>query len=208
MCLIKFKSKNMKVKQKPCKGTGKAKGHGCGEIKFAHRYGLCTQCFAKWLYNTPDGLKMLSDAAIKASSDRISLEKAFKEKKERVGLTTILDSVEQICHKYIRLRDEGKPCAACGAPYSSDFQASHCYKAELYSSLRFNEFNIHGGCIGCNIYKDGNIDVYKVRLPMIIGEAKAEELRLLASRDQNNFKWDREELKRIKEYYKLKIKQL
>jgi len=199
----------MKVKKKPCKGTGPAKVFdSCGDIKYPHRYGLCRSCFSKWLLTTDNGKIVLENARIKATSARIGLEQATKEKKERVGLTTLLNSVKEVCHRYIRLRDCGKPCAACGAPYSSDFHASHCYKAELYSSLRFNEFNIHGGCIGCNIFNDGNIDVYKVRLPMIIGKEKAKELELLASHDQNNFQWDREKLKEIREYYKQKIKHL
>ena len=198
----------MKIKKKPCKGSGKAIGYGCGKIGYPFRYGLCRSCFAKFLYNTPEGLKMVEKAAIKVTSDRKGLEQATKEKKERIGLTTLLNSVKEVCHRYVRLRDYGKPCAACGAPYSTDFHASHCYKAELYSALRFNEFNIHGGCIGCNIYKDGNIDIYKVRLPMIIGEEKAKELELIASQDQNNFQWDREKLKEIREYYKQKIKHL
>lgn len=200
---------NIKIKQKKCRGVGPAKGFdACGELKYPHRYGLCSSCFSLWLLTTENGKMVLGRASIKATSDRIGLEQASKEKKERLGLTTLLNSVKEVCHRYIRLRDWGKPCAACGTPYSPDFHASHCYKAELYSSLRFNEFNIHGGCIKCNLYKDGNVDVYKVRLPMIIGAERAKELEELASLDQNNFKWDREKLREIREYYKKKIKEL
>jgi len=47
-----------------------------------------------------------------------------------------------------------------------------------------------------------------LRLPTIIGEEKAKELSEIAKTSQNNYKWDREELKEIRKYYRNKIKEI
>jgi len=70
------------------------------------------------------------------------------------------------CHKYIRKRDESKPCISCGK-YSYNKQAGH-YKPDGQNSLlRYNEYNIHGQCIECNINKSGNTALYKANLELI-----------------------------------------
>ncbi len=130
-----------------------------------------------------------------------------KEKKDRKKLTTLLKSVKNTCHEYIRLRDKGKPCISCGTQWHQEFQAGHFYKAETFSTIKFNELNIHGQCVQCNIRKDGNNSEYTVRLPDRIGFKDFEHLNYLASIDKKtNFKWERENLIEIRKYYRGKIK--
>lgn len=139
----------------------------------------------------------------------MELEKAKEETKQNKSLSQLLINVRTVCHTYIKKRDYGKPCISCGEPWHKDFQAGHYYKAELYSTLKFDELNIHGQCEGCNIRKDGNLSEYAVKLPNRIGIEKVEELNELASLDhQKDFKWDRIELNKIRQYYKSKTKEL
>ena len=199
------------ITHKPCKGNGKTKGHGCDtitDVRF-RKFGLCMSCYANWLYTSKDGKDMIAKATLKASKPRKDLETATKIHKDRKGLTSLIKSVVNVCHEYIRLRDKHKSCIACGTEWKSDFQASHFYKAELYSSLKLNENNIFGGCVECNIRKDGNLSEYTVNLPKRIGVVKFEELNHLANLDHSlNFKWDREDLKRIRKEYQLKLKNI
>lgn len=198
-------------KEKPCKGTGQTKGYGCGKLTKFRKYGLGTMCgcYGEWLFGTDLGKLKLKKAIDKVQKPRIELEKAFEEKKDRNKITTLIQSVVSVCHTYIRLRDKGKPCIACGTPYKEDFHASHYYKSELYSSLKFNEHNIHGGCQECNLRKEGNLSEYAVRLPERIGEDAFTNLNYLASQDKKQvFKWDREMLKATRDYYKQKIKDI
>ena len=200
----------MKVKKKICKGSGKAKGfESCGELKYRHRYGLCSSCFAKWLYGTPEGLIVLEKAAIKATSDRRGLEQMEAEIKDRQSLSSLILSLITVFHEYIRLRDKYKPCAACGTAWHNGFQASHYYKADTFPSLRFHEFNVHGGCVLCNCRKDGNLSEYAVRLPNIIGQEEFDKLVVMADLEKKtDFKWDREELKRLRIHYRKKLNEL
>jgi hypothetical protein len=133
-----------------------------------------------------------------------------KEINERKGLTTVLNSVKNACHKYIRERDKGKPCVSCGTQWHKDFHAGHYYKAEIFSSIKFNEYNINGQCVKCNIRKEGNLNDYEINLPNRIGIDSFKALKQLAilDRKQTNFKWDREELKRIRLYYNKKFKEI
>lgn len=200
----------MKVKEKPCKGTGNAKGYGCGKLTQHRIYGLGKMCcYADWLYNSPKGLEKVRKAALKVSKPRLEYETAKKERKDRNKITTLIESVKTVCHNYIKLRDKGKPCISCGAPYHSEHQAGHYYKAELYSSLKFNEWNINGQCVRCNIRLEGNLSQYVVNLPSRIGEDNFRVIEGMADVEKKlKWKWDRESLKSIREYYKQKIKEL
>jgi len=199
----------MKVKQKKCSGTRKAKGHGCGKVGYPFKYGLGTCCYPKWLYSTPEGLKCVEAASIKATSDRTGLERMEKEITEHRNINTVISSLATRVHKYIRLRDRYKPCISCGTHWNIDFQAGHYYKAELYPSIKFNEFNISGQCRQCNLRKDGNFDGYTTNLPNRIGNIEFDQLVVLAELEKKeDFKWNREKLKEIREYYKEKAKEL
>jgi len=199
------------IKEKKCKGTGKAKGWGCDSLTDVRKrkYGLCMSCYATWLYSSEDGLKMVESAKLKATKPRIELEKATKDTKDRIGLTSLIKSVVNVCHKYIRARDKGKPCISCLTSWNKDFQAGHFKKAELFTSIKLHEHNINGQCQQCNLRKDGNESEYSINLPKRIGQDNYKELVRLAELDHSlNFKWDREELKKIRTEYNNKIKNL
>lgn len=200
------------IQEKKCKGQGKAKSvKGCGKlVKVKYRkYGLCTSCYADFILNTDYGKLLLEKATLKATKQRRELETATKEKKNREGLTTLLESVKKVCHDYIKLRDKGKPCISCGHPWHSEHQAGHFYKAELYSNLKFHELNINGQCVRCNIRLEGNLNPYAINLENKIGKWKFNVLKAEAEQyNKNGFKWDREVLKSIRTNYRNKIKKL
>ena len=199
----------MKVKPKKCKGNYRTSLEGCGKLVYKRTYGLCDSCYAEWLLTTKDGQKKLKDATLKATKDRRELEKAEKEIKDSKRISYLLTNVKNIVHKYIRLRDKGKTCISCGVNWREDFQAGHFYKSELYSSLRFDEDNIHAQCPKCNMYDEGNLNKYDLRLPKRIGEAKYNKLKERAADDKKiAFKWDREELEEIRKDFKAKLKKL
>lgn len=194
-------------KKKPCKGTGKAKESGCGQITIRRKYGLCMTCYPKWLYSTPEGKKMVERLTIKATEPSRELQKAFKEKKDRNKLQYLLMNTMIVCHKYIRERDKGKPCVSCGQLWGKDHQAGHWKKAELYSTLKFFENNIHNQCQGCNLMKDGNVQRYADRITMRITEQEKQEIeQMCIDERQSNFKWDRQELEELRTYYNEKYK--
>jgi len=204
------------IKKKKCKGQNLAYGFsGCGDLVTAEtrKYGLCRNCYKTWLTTTEEGKQKIKRTILKVQKPRLEAEKQLKEAEQqanqRKSITTLLNQVKTYCHKYIRLRDKDKPCISCGIPYKSDFDAGHYYKAELYSDLKFDENNIHGQCIQCNRMNEGNLNEYSINLPGRIGLNNFNLLKKQAENSKKkSHKWDREELKELREYYKQKIKQL
>jgi hypothetical protein len=198
------------IKEKQCKGTGKAKGFdACGTMTFKRTYGLCPSCYASWLLNTPEGKEKLQKTTLKITKPKRDLQKAINEKKEQSSLSYLKQNTVNACHEYIKLRDKGKPCVSCGQPWNKEHQAGHFYKAELYSNLKYDEFNIHNQCVGCNIHKNGNEQKYRERILLRISTDELDRLdRDAAEYKVMNFKWDRENLKQIRDYYKKKLKDL
>lgn len=197
---------------KKCKGIGMAKGSGCGKEVFKRIHGLCGKCYYDWLLNTENGREKKRKALEKAKEKSAERERLRQETlaeiervKENKKLSTLLENTKNDVHKFIRKRDEGKPCISCKQSYHSDFHAGHFYKAELYPTLRFDIRNIHGQCPNCNLRKDGNFAEYRFGLIKRYGEDYVKELDELALMDkQTNFKWDREELAKIRKEIKQK----
>jgi hypothetical protein len=207
------------ITQKKCKGNGVARGYGCYDMVPVSLYGKANRvyglgkscgCYSNWLRTSPEGKEKIQKATLKAAKPRKELEKASEETRQNKSLSALLINVRTVCHTYIKKRDYGKPCISCGEPWHKDFQAGHYYKAELFSTLKFNEHNIHGQCEGCNIRKEGNLSQYSVNLPIRIGNVPFSILNKLAKLDRQRsmFKWDRIKLNETREYYKKLLKQL
>lgn len=209
---LKLKSLYNPVLEKKCKGTTeKTLGFGCGVLSKERIFGLgkLCGCYKNWLLNSFNGSEYLKRITLKVTAPRQELEQAFEDKKERIKLTHLLVNVRNICHDYIRERDKGKDCIACGVPYNSNFHASHFYKSELYSNLKYDENNIFGGCQKCNLLLEGNESGFRTGLIQRFGVEFVNDIDNKAkSYKKNDFKWDRESLVEIRNYYKEKLKQL
>ena len=140
----------------------------------------------------------------KASKKNWKKEKA----KRKEALKTNSDYVRElqvVFNTFIRERDKNKPCISCPKPLSSKFDAGHYYSTGSYPELRFNEDNVHGQCVHCNQHKRGNLIEYLEGLQTRIGLVKILKLKELANVPK---KYTIEELKGLKVFYKLKIKNL
>jgi len=123
-------------------------------------------------------------------------------------LTTgkLLKKLQKVFNEYIRLRDQDKPCIACGN-YFDKKDAGHYFATSGYSGLRFDEDNVHGECAGCNRFNDSHLIGYGINLPSKIGETDYKALLLKADEyKRDGIKWDRTELEELIELYKQKIK--
>ena len=127
------------------------------------------------------------------------------KKKELLTLSDHLKLTQMVVNKYIRLRDEGKPCISCGKHINGVRHASHYLSSGGHSNLRFHEENIWVSCYKCNVMLSSNAIEYRKRLINQIGLERVEWLEENGSKVK---KWTREELKEIQEIYKVKIKNL
>jgi len=191
---------------KSCKGINIARGNGCGGNKIILRYGLCIECFPKWLYNSEEGQKLIEKTRIKAKkvvafSQKKEATKIKKETRfELLSYPKRVQEARRVFQKWIRERDKDLPCVSCGTHYAEEWHGSHYKNANEYSELIFNEHNVNKSCLQCNKFKHGNKESYRVELVKRIG---LEAVELLDSAIPNKvYRYSNEELKNIINTYK------
>lgn len=139
-----------------------------------------------------------------AKADREQKAKDKVKREELKTVSEIAQDVQRVFNKFIRLRDHGKNCVSCGRPWQKNFHASHYVPAGRGSALRFDEDNVHGSCVNCNLYKSGNLTGYRIGLIERIGLKRIEEL----ESNHSTKKWTKEELAEIKAKYLAKNREL
>lgn len=145
---------------------------------------------------------VVAEQKLKARQERERI-KAVKVRLKNSDRAYWLKKAQEKVNKFIRLRDRGLPCIACGTPWKESFQASHYVPRGRSAFLRFNEDNIHGGCVKCNLYESGNLRMFRIGLVARIGNDRTEWLEDNAHQVK---KWAVEELKNMVELYDQKIK--
>lgn len=148
---------------------------------------------------------------VKAAAKRIKEQKETEkegrqrrqEKRESLKSKSQWDKEAQSAfNRYIRIRDEGKPCVSCGNPLigksnyltGSAIDASHYRSRGAASHLKFNVFNVHSACTRCNRQLSGNAVEYRIRLVNRIGLERVERLEA----DNAPRRFDVTYLKRVK----------
>jgi hypothetical protein len=206
----------MKTKPKKCRGIGKSKGNGCGELKIIMRYGLCPDCFRKWLLCTDEGKEVLKNSTI---TSRNKIEKTKKKeariKKEvdrvdSISIAKLIQEVRRPFQKLIRIRDNGQKCICCNVHLSTDiggYDGGHFMAAEKVSALIFNPDNCHGQRVYCNKICYGNQLSYSVNLPLRIGIDRYEELFAIKEKFPT-YKWDKKLLLEMKAHYLNELRQV
>lgn len=145
-------------------------------------------------------------AFIQAEREAKRKERA-KKQAMRHRLETVPEltkKAQQAFNRYIRLRDRGLPCISCRTPWKDNFQACHYVPAGRSNKLRFDEDNVHGGCVRCNLYESGNLRGYRIGLIERIGVDRVERL----ESDHEPRKWTKEELRELAAEYRSKAREL
>ncbi|EPK1263191.1 recombination protein NinG [Enterobacter kobei] len=156
-------------------------------------------------------------AAAKRIKEQKEAEKAGrkrrKAKRESLKSKSQWDKEAQSAfNRYIRIRDEGKPCVSCGNPLigksnyltGSAIDASHYRSRGAASHLKFNVFNVHSACTRCNRQLSGNAVEYRIRLIERIGQERVERL----ESDNEPRRFDIPYLQRIKSIFTCKARAL
>ncbi len=107
-------------------------------------------------------------------------------------------SLQVIFNKWIRERDKDLPCISCGKTVDK-YHAGHFIAQGFSGFLRYNEDNCHKQCVGCNLFKRGNLLEYRIELVKKIGKDKVE---WLEEHRKDTYQYSREELLELLEKYK------
>jgi hypothetical protein len=143
----------------------------------------------------------LKKAGEKKEAEFKERKKAYMEEKR----STRLRAAKEACHAYIRERDKNELCVCCGEPLNDDYHAGHFMESGNYSNIRYDERNIHGQRLHCNMHKGGDSGEYEIRLRAKIGDQAVDELHRIKSVVK---RWTIDELRGIERYYKEKLAEL
>lgn len=92
-----------------------------------------------------------------------SLRRTKTRRKRHESVSSLKKLLDACFSRYIRLRDGGV-CFTCGIKKPiSQMQNGH-YVSRSHNNTRYDEQNCHCQCVGCNVFKHGNMDVYSLRL--------------------------------------------
>ena len=117
-----------------------------------------------------------------------------------------LNDLQVVFNTFIRERDKHDKCISCGCTMiGRKGDASHYYSVGSSPSLRVDEDNCHLACVPCNQHKGGNLIEYGLRLPLKIGQARFDALRV---KKQLTIHLIIPEIKELIKIYKFKIMQL
>jgi hypothetical protein len=167
----------------------------------------CKQC--KSLFKPMNSLQQVCNYVCAVALNR---QKEIDKKiaKFKVNLETpkqLKPIAKKIAQQYARLRDKDLPCISCGSPTAIEWHGGHLYKAELWSGVLFDEYNINKQCKKCNVFLDGNESGYVEGFIKRYGFEKLQEL-MKRKNESKSYKWTRDELKEKIEYFKQKVKDL
>ncbi len=81
-------------------------------------------------------------------ADKVHMKRVRLSQKSDKALAKATENAEAAVNKFVRRRDEGKPCISCGA--MKPHTAGHHRSVASAPELRFNTKNINGQCWGCN----------------------------------------------------------
>jgi hypothetical protein len=108
--------------------------------------------------------------------------------------------------KYVRMRDEKRPCISCGIENTELWDGGHYKKAEIYSGVIFDENNCHKQCRKCNRFLGGNELNYRSGLIQRYGIEYTDQIEEKAN-NTRNYKFTKEELIAKKLKYDILIKE-
>ncbi len=137
-----MKRTSINSKAKPCKGTGDAKGWGCGTPVLERKYGLGLYCcLKKWMLQTDEGEKRIKQLA------KIGERKEEKKKKKKIAkmknnVTKWRNKTEIKLQLIARLIDKGLPCPARGH-INCQIHGGHVLSKGSTKSASLNIHNIH-----------------------------------------------------------------
>lgn len=139
-------------------------------------------------------------------------KKEQEKKKAKAGLSKskLRDKLDVVFSKYIRLKhsdDRGNcRCISCGKVfYWKDIQNGH-YMSRRYMSTRFSEDNCRPQCVACNIFNQGNIQMYRRALIKQIGEQRVDLIEVRAKQESKN--WSLFEYKAMIDFYQKEVDKL
>ena len=125
------------------------------------------------------------------------------KKKASPSLSTLVDRLDTVFSRYIRLRDAMPSgmfrCISCGKIKPIEQADAGHYHSRRHMSTRFDEDNVNAECRFCNRFSADHIIGYRENLIKKIGEQR---FLLLEVKAHETHKWSAFELEQLTKYYR------
>ena len=165
----------------------------------AHKEELAIKLYRKQNEARQEKLKKEQQAKEREKKDKLKIRKLAVK-----PLSYFTQQAQTAFNSYIRQRDTGNSCISCGRNTGAKMNAGHYRTVGANPELRFDEDNCHLQCEHCNSYRSGNIEEYTPNLIDKIGQERFDRL----TGPHELPKWKREDYERIRDEYRLKLKEL
>ena len=131
------------------------------------------------------------------------------KKKSSPSLSTLVDRLDTVFSRYIRLRDAMQSgtfrCISCGKIKPIEQADCGHFHSRTHMSTRFDEDNCHAECRYCNRFSADHIIGYRENLIKKIGEQR---FKLLDIKAHETKKWSHFELEQLAKYYRALVQKL
>lgn len=135
--------------------------------------------------------------------------KRKKTEKKSPSLSVLVDRLDKVFSKYIRLRDAMPGglfrCISCGKIKPIEQADCGHFHSRTHMSTRFDEDNCHAECRYCNRFSADHLIGYRENLIRKIGEQR---YLLLEVKAHETRKWSHFELEQLTKYYKALVEKL
>lgn len=118
------------------------------------------------------------------------------------SIAKLKKELDKVFNAFIRYRDFGMGCLACGESIKGGGHASHFY-ASTFTAVRWDERNVNLCCVKCNVFLHGNLLDYRKGMIQKYGHDVLEDLE---AKKNQVFKLEREWLIERIEHYKHLLK--
>lgn len=125
------------------------------------------------------------------------------------SLAKMKKDLDEVFNSFIRKRDAVGAffvCISCNHPKPlSQMNAGHFHPAGNNQAIRWDERNVNGQCIQCNLHKHGNFEGYQKGMKKKYGQSVIDELEIKRFNQSKMFKF---EVSLLIHQYKTKLKNL
>ena len=132
-----------------------------------------------------------------------------KSEKKSPSLSALVERLDKVFSKYIRLRDAMPGglfrCISCGKIKPIEQADCGHFHSRTHMSTRFDEDNCHAECRYCNRFSADHLIGYRENLIRKIGEQR---YLLLEVKAHETRKWSHFELEQLVKYYKALVEKL
>lgn len=135
--------------------------------------------------------------------------KRKKSEKKSPSLSALVERLDKVFSKYIRLRDAMPSglfrCISCGKIKPIGQADCGHFHSRTHMSTRYDEDNCHAECRYCNRFSADHLIGYRENLIRKIGEQR---FLLLEVKAHETRKWSHFELEQLVKYYKALVEKL